>query len=126
MKSAAHYTLLATIICVLSHSWIISVHAFVFSPKAFQPTATIQRHQYHQAVASVSSRTLQSITLNANNDSADDGGQENNDASSGRMVANDLGLDIVRGGVENLSDDTWGDIEGGAPTRWMVMKDVST
>ena len=51
---------------------------------------------------------------------------DNNDVeSSERRIANDLGLDIVRGSEDDISDERWGDIEGGAPNRWMVMKNVS-
>ena len=49
----------------------------------------------------------------------------NNVESSERRIANDLGLDIVRGSKDDISDERWGDIEGGAPSRWMVMKNVS-
>jgi len=44
---------------------------------------------------------------------------------SGQRIENDLGLDIVRGSDGDISDDKWGEIEGGAPNKLMVMKDVS-
>jgi len=44
---------------------------------------------------------------------------------SGQRIGNDLGLDIVRGSDSDISDDKWGEIEGGAPSKLMVMKDVS-
>ena len=34
--------------------------------------------------------------------------------------------DNVRGSVDEISDVTWRDLEGSAPSQWMVMKDVST
>ena len=51
----------------------------------------------------------------------------NNDSQEGssQRIENDLGLDIVRGSDSDISDDKWQDIEGGAPSKLMVMKDVS-
>ena len=51
----------------------------------------------------------------------------NNDSQEGssQRIENDLGLDIVRGSDGDISDDKWGEIEGGAPNKLMVMKDVS-
>jgi hypothetical protein len=40
-------------------------------------------------------------------------------------IPNDMGLEIIRGSESDLSDEIWGDIEGGAPSQWMVMKNVS-
>jgi len=42
-----------------------------------------------------------------------------------RSVPNDIGLEIIRGSDSEISDETWGDLEGAAPSRWMVMKSVS-
>ena len=54
------------------------------------------------------------------------GENDNSDEFENRRVDNDLGFDIVRGGSDDISDDTWDDIEGSVPRKWMVMKDVST
>ena len=43
-----------------------------------------------------------------------------NQRDSSRSVPS---LEIIRG--SEISDETWGDLEGGAPSRWMVMKGVS-
>ena len=40
-------------------------------------------------------------------------------------IPNDIGLEIIRGSENDISDEIWGDIEGGAPSQWMVMKNVS-
>jgi hypothetical protein len=44
---------------------------------------------------------------------------------SSRSVPNDIGLEIIRGSDSEISDEMWGDLEGSAPSRWMVMKGVS-
>ena len=46
-----------------------------------------------------------------------------NQRDSRRSVPNNIGLKIIRG--SEISDEMWGDLEGGAPSRWMVMKGVS-
>jgi hypothetical protein len=40
-------------------------------------------------------------------------------------IPNDIGLEIIRGSENDISDEMWGDIEGSAPNQWMVMKNVS-
>ena len=57
--------------------------------------------------------------------SAGDGDDDFNGEDRSQRIENDLGLDIVRGGDGDISDDKWGEIEGGAPSKLMVMKDVS-
>ena len=46
-----------------------------------------------------------------------------------RLVSNEMGLEIIRGtGLENsdeLPNETWEDLEDGAPSKWMILKDVS-
>ncbi len=53
----------------------------------------------------------------------------NNNIDPSRIVTNDLGLDIVRGtGIDNadeISDQTWEEIEGSAPSKLMIVKNVS-
>lgn len=53
----------------------------------------------------------------------------NNNIDPSRIVTNDLGLDIVRGtGMENadeISDQTWEEIEESAPSKLMIVKNVS-
>ena len=49
----------------------------------------------------------------------------NSQEDSSQSIENDLGLDIARGSDGDISDDKWGDIVGGAPSKLMVMKDVS-
>jgi len=42
-----------------------------------------------------------------------------------QKVPNDLGLDIIRvRDTSEIPDETWDDIEGGAPNQLMVMKDL--
>ena len=54
---------------------------------------------------------------------------KNNEIDPSRVVANDLGLEIIRGtGSENadeITDETWEDIEQSAPSQLMVVKNVS-
>ncbi len=50
---------------------------------------------------------------------SNDGSGESDDS-----MRNDQG--IVRGSMDEISDETWRDLEGSAPSQWMVMKDVST
>lgn len=41
------------------------------------------------------------------------------------MVPNDSGLEIIRGAdSSDISDETWNEIEGGAPSRWAVMQNL--
>mmetsp|Transcript_1548 Transcript_1548/g.3954 ORF Transcript_1548/g.3954 Transcript_1548/m.3954 type:complete len:186 (-) Transcript_1548:1638-2195(-) len=124
MKSTAPYPLLASI-----KTWIIilialsrSVNAFVPSRSSVHPAAVV--HQHYTAV----STRLKSIAPNSDEPS-DDGREsdsvDNQDApGSSSEVPNDLGLEIIRGSASDISEETWGNIEGGAPSRWMVMKDL--
>ena len=61
----------------------------------------------------------------------DDNNAENNNSiiDSSRVIENDLGLEIIRGtgldNAEEISDQTWMEIEQGAPSKLMVLKNVS-
>ena len=59
----------------------------------------------------------------------DDNAGNNNNIDPSRVIENDLGLDIVRGtGLDNadeIPDQTWEEIEQGAPSKLMVVKNVS-
>jgi hypothetical protein len=56
---------------------------------------------------------------------ADENDREIIDSNMISNIPNDMGLEIIRGSESDLSDEIWGDIEGGAPSQWMVMKNVS-
>lgn len=53
----------------------------------------------------------------------------NNIIDSSRVIENDLGLEIIRGtgldNAEEISDQTWAEIEQSAPSKLMVLKNVS-
>jgi len=55
-------------------------------------------------------------------------GNNNNIDPSSRVIENDLGLDIIRGtGLDNadeIPDQTWEEIEQGAPSKLMVVKNL--
>ena len=46
-------------------------------------------------------------------------------SESGEEVENDLGIEIIRGNSEEISDDTWLNIEEAKPDQMTVVKDVS-
>mmetsp|Transcript_25306 Transcript_25306/g.54461 ORF Transcript_25306/g.54461 Transcript_25306/m.54461 type:complete len:171 (-) Transcript_25306:230-742(-) len=109
MKSVAPYSFIASITWILAPSCTHSSDAFVTSRTSLH-SAIIHRHHHHPAA----STRLKSIAPDepANNDNEDD------------RVQNELGLDIIRGSDVEISDEIWGDVEGGAPSRWMVMKNL--
>ena len=49
-----------------------------------------------------------------------------NDYDYGENDSDDVELDIFRGSENEISDETWRDIEGAAPSQWTIMKEVST
>ena len=62
--------------------------------------------------------------------SAEDNNRENaSNIDQSRVIANDLGLDIIRGtGMDNadeIPEQTWEEIEQSAPSKLMVVKNVS-
>jgi hypothetical protein len=53
-------------------------------------------------------------------------GSDNEDTPTNQeLIPNDLGLEIIRGGGDEMSDETWRNIEEGAPSKVDVMKNVS-
>lgn len=46
-------------------------------------------------------------------------------SESREEIANDLGIEIIRGESDEISDDTWLDIEEAKPDQMTVVKDVS-
>ena len=56
-------------------------------------------------------------------------GNNKNIIDSSRVIENDLGLEIIRGtgldNAEEISDQTWEEIEQSAPSKLMVLKNVS-
>jgi len=49
-----------------------------------------------------------------------------NDNDYGKNDSDDVELEIFRGSESEISDETWRDIEGAAPSPWTIMKEVST
>lgn len=88
---------------------------------AFVPSRSY--YCYHHTVRHLQSTRLRFAAPDETTDDDPNNDQEEDDDS--RRVPNDLGLNIVRGSPSDIPDDIWEDIEGGAPSRWMVMKDVS-
>lgn len=87
---------------------------------AFVPSRSY--YCYHHTVRHLQSTRLRFAAPDETTDDDPNNDQEEDDDS--RRVPNDLGLNIVRGSPSDIPDDIWEDIEGGAPSRWMVMKDV--
>mmetsp|Transcript_24590 Transcript_24590/g.53236 ORF Transcript_24590/g.53236 Transcript_24590/m.53236 type:complete len:194 (+) Transcript_24590:167-748(+) len=117
--------LIAWIILASSRTSHSTTTAFTHSPSrtSSPPNHAIRIHHNRRHHRAVSTINLQSTSLN-NNDN-DDEGISNNDQEDSRRVPNDLGLDIIRvNDSSEISDGVWDDIEGGAPTRWMVMKNL--
>ena len=60
----------------------------------------------------------------------DSNSSDNNSIDPSRVISNDLGLEIIRGtGLENadeISEQTWEEIEQSAPSKLMVVKNVSS
>ena len=84
-----------------------------------------QRRWYRMSIKS--SRSVTSRTLSQSSES-DSGGNTNEAATADQdeRIPNDLELDIIRGRGDELSDDTWREIEEGAPTKVEIMKGVSS
>ena len=74
-------------------------------------------------------KTSQSIILRLSNDNETDMNdidkEVNASGSDQDLISNDMGLEIIRGGGSDISDETWRDIQDGAPGKWEVMKNVS-
>ena len=83
-----------------------------------------QRRRTMRKFTSSTTTQLSAAEENSNND-----GDNNIEIEPSRVVANDLGLEIIRGtGSENadeIADETWEDIEQSAPSQLMVVKNVS-
>lgn len=70
-----------------------------------------------------SDRSVKFVTIDDGNGEGD---SRDNNISIDQSAPNHVGLDIVRGHGENeISDETWSDIKGSAPSQWIVMKNVS-
>ena len=117
MKSAALHPLLAL---TTRHLTALTCSAAAFSPlrpcSRTSITKTWIRH-------TTSSTRLKSGAADESKSERDS--DEISQRGNSRSVPNNIGLDIIRGSDRDISDETWGDIEGGAPSRWMVMKGVS-
>ena len=97
---------------------------------AFTPPTQICNSPRHHAIIIYHRRHhVATSRIKATGDGNDSNGESsfnnNSQEGSGQRIENDLGLDIVRGSDGDISDDKWGDIEEGAPSKLMVMKDVS-
>ena len=98
---------------------------------AFTPPSHIYNSPHH-AIIKIHHRRHHDVAtsrIKAAGDGDDLNGESSftNDSQEGssQRIENDLELDIVRGSDGDISDDKWGEIEGGAPSKLMVMKDVS-
>jgi hypothetical protein len=118
MKSAAPHPLLA--LSTLHLALLCSAAAFSPSRIKSPCSSTTKPWNYHTII---STTKLKSGTADECDDERDSDEISRRDGS--RSVPNDIGLDITRGRDSEISDETWGDIEGGAPSGWMVMKGVS-
>lgn len=125
MKCTAPCSLVALLglaVCFLALTCLRDAAAFEPSRTSLPHRAIfVHRQSYHPATSSV--KKLQS-TSPGNEDGEPINGQE--DAAIGERVPNDLGLEIIRGSDSNeIPDETWRELEDGAPSRLMVMKNVS-
>jgi len=85
-----------------------------------QPSSTAYRRLHTTTI----------IPLTTQLHAADDNNNSDNDSiDPSRVISNDLGLEIIRGtGLENadeISEQTWEEIEQSAPSKLMVVKNVS-
>eukprot|EP00580_Thalassiosira_gravida_P016917 CAMPEP_0201663028 /NCGR_PEP_ID=MMETSP0494-20130426/4949_1 /ASSEMBLY_ACC=CAM_ASM_000839 /TAXON_ID=420259 /ORGANISM="Thalassiosira gravida, Strain GMp14c1" /LENGTH=191 /DNA_ID=CAMNT_0048141525 /DNA_START=211 /DNA_END=786 /DNA_ORIENTATION=+ len=120
------------IISVNLIAWLLASSCTLHSTAAFTPSpsriSSLSNHAIHTTHRrhnrASSTIKLQSTSSN-NNDDGDDGDSNNDREDSSRRVPNDLGLEIIRvNDSSEISDGAWNNIEGGAPTRWMVMKNL--
>ena len=115
--------LLTTMKFTSTQSLLLALTAWLSIKKSYTGAFVPSRsyYCYHHTV-----RHLQSTRLRfaAPDETTDDDPNNDQEEDDSRRVPNDLGLDIVRGSPSDIPDDIWEDIEGGAPSRWMVMKDV--
>ena len=88
------------------------------------PTSSKAYQRRHRTTIFPSTTMLLHATEDDNNT-----GNNNNTIDSSRVIEKDLGLEIIRGtGLDNadeISDRTWEEIEQGAPSKLMVLKNVS-
>ncbi len=120
MKSATRSSLFVLIGCQID---VLPCPIVAFAPsQSAYHSVTTNRIRHHVVVSSV--RTVKFAAINDGNGEIDYGGDRS--IIIDRSVPEDIGLDIVRGRETEISDETWSDIEGGAPSQWMVMKDVSS
>ena len=103
----------------LTYSYAFSITLFRVIPFSRHSDFHIKGMNNHQALTtSVTSRLFLS--------SDDEASTNDIDTNKAEQIPNDLGLEIIRGGGDALSDETWREIEEGAPSKIDVMKSVST
>jgi hypothetical protein len=85
-----------------------------------QPSSTAYRRLHTTTIIPLTTK-LHAADGNNNSD--------NNSIDPSRVISNELGLEIIRGtGLENadeISEQTWEEIEQSAPSKLMVVKNVS-
>jgi hypothetical protein len=99
----------ATKLLLLFTSPLLFSHAFSTT------SLSISRNHYFTA------HRQRHRSLQSNNDGSDDADTPKNQ----ELIPNDLGLEIVRGGGGEMRDETWRNIEEGAPSKIEIMKNVS-
>ena len=110
---------------------ITACFAAAFSPttlhraqKMIEMPTSMAFHRRHRTTITFPSTTMLHAAEDDNNTEND-----NNIIDSSRIIENDLGLEIIRGtgldNAEEISDQTWDEIEQGAPSKLMVLKNVS-
>jgi hypothetical protein len=101
-----------------------SVAAFLpLRHSSISPRPQLLIHCHHTATTSSSTRLKDRKADENDREIIDSNMISQRDRSSN--IPNDIGLEIIRGSENDISDEMWGDIEGSAPNQWMVMKNVS-
>ena len=99
--------------------------SYVFSTTAFHIISLHNHNDFLTKGINNRQQLTTSITsLFLNND--DEARSSDIEAIKTEQIPNDLGLEIIRGGGDALSDEIWREIEEGAPSKLDVMKSVST
>jgi hypothetical protein len=116
MKKSASMLLAVTTCCCpvaaflpLRHSSIsrkLSIHCHAATPSSSSSSTRLNDRKADESDREIDSEMISQRDWNSN-------------------IPNDIGLEIIRGSENDISDEIWGDIEGGAPSTWMVMKNVS-
>ena len=83
---------------------------------------TCQQRRLPQSASSIESQHLLLHLSGSDNEES----MSESSAVNQERVPNELGLEIIRGSGDELSDEMWREIEDGAPSKLEAMKAVSS